>query len=274
MASLSPCRIVVADDDSFGFVTGEPAKVKFAFKAPHRQVDQLTAENTCLLMANKALRAERQALCNSRCGTAPGPPGLFLPFKAPPGLCLPQQVPARKAQVSQRKAEFDTLSEASTCSGGECADVSDVESTTTTVIIRNIPNRLSRSALADVFDQQGFGGVYNMIYLPIDFHTKVSFGYAFVTFTTEGAMDRFTAHFEGFSQWGGSSKKICKVVTCNDNESLPERVERYRNLPVMHSSVPDEFKPALFTKGQRVSFPEPTKNLAAPRTLKGNSRSC
>merc|ERR1719272_867366 len=35
-------------------------------------------------MANKALRAEQRALCNSRCGTAPGPPGLFLPFKAPP----------------------------------------------------------------------------------------------------------------------------------------------------------------------------------------------
>lgn len=255
---MSPCRIAVADDDSFCFVAGEPAKINLAIKVSHWQVEQLAAENATLLMTQKALLAEAHRL------------GLVKP---PPGLCLQTQVPARMAQVCQnqvRKTELDTISEASTCCGDSFDDVEP-----TAVIIRNIPNRLSRAALADVFDQQGFGGMYNMIYLPIDFSTQVSFGYAFVNFTTDAAMDSFSAHFEGFSRWGGSSKKICKVVPCNDNESFGERVERYRNLPVMHPSVPDEFKPALFTKGHRVSFPEPTKNLVAPRTMrKGNSRTC
>merc|ERR1712166_1185945 len=105
----------------------------------HWQVEQLTAENARLRMAQKALVADAHVLSNSRRGThskchllmhsnngAPTPPGL-LPSQPPPGLMLPQQVPAAlNAQaLRQRKAEFDSLSEGSTCSGDECSDVSD-----------------------------------------------------------------------------------------------------------------------------------------------------
>lgn len=42
---------------------------------------------------------------------------------------------------------------------------------------------------------------------------------------------------------------------------------RYRDSPIMHGSVPDEFKPVIFEAGtgRRVDFPEPTKKLRAPR---------
>eukprot|EP00439_Symbiodinium_sp_Y106_P038344 s1688_g4.t1 len=36
-------------------------------------------------------------------------------------------------------------------------------------------------------------------------------------------------------------------------------VERYRNSPVMHRSVPDEYKPVIFKNGVRKKFPRPTK---------------
>lgn len=42
-------------------------------------------------------------------------------------------------------------------------------------------------------------------------------------------------------------------------------MERYRNSPVMHESVPDEYKPVILQNGLRVNFPEPSK---APRPVK------
>jgi len=160
----------------------------------------------------------------------------------------------------------DNSDVASTCSGS--ADCSEVTSNSdvlgTTVIMRNIPNRFSHTGLAAVLDTNGFSGVYDLIYVPLDFATGVSFGYAFVNLSSVEESERFIASFDGF-KWGGSSKKVCAIVRCCDNESPSERVERYRNLPVMHSSVPDSFKPALYSGGQRVSFPAPTKRLRVPR---------
>ena len=41
-------------------------------------------------------------------------------------------------------------------------------------------------------------------------------------------------------------------------------VERYRNSPVMHRSVPDEYEPVIFKNGVRKNFPRPTKKVKAP----------
>lgn len=142
--------------------------------------------------------------------------------------------------------------------------MSDSDFIGTTVIVRNIPNRFSHGSLAAVLDTHGFSGLYDLIYVPIDFATGVSFGYAFVNLTSVDEAERFIARFDGL-KWGGASKKVCGVVRCDDGESPSERVERYRNLPVMHSSMPDSFKPAMYAGGQRVPFPPPTKKLRAPR---------
>jgi hypothetical protein len=197
---------------------------------------------------------------------APIPAG----FRPPPGLSFPLQAEAHAADAcrKQRKSVgFDDYSDrASTCSGSaESSEVtSNSDSSGTTVIMRNIPNRFSQAVLAAVLDKQGFSGVYDLIYVPVDFATGVSFGYAFVNLISVDEAERFMTIFDGF-KWGGSSKKVCSVALCDDNESPSERVERYRNLPVMHSSVPDSFKPAMYLGGERVPFPAPTKRLRAPR---------
>ena len=41
-------------------------------------------------------------------------------------------------------------------------------------------------------------------------------------------------------------------------------VDRYRNSPVMHRDVPDEYKPVIFKNGVRKNFPRPTKKVKAP----------
>jgi hypothetical protein len=220
-----------------------------------------------------SLHAQQQACAQMeffRYGlSAPFPPT----FRPPPGLSLPSQTAHHVAHSSQKQftkvCSDDDSDHASTCSGCaesfEAASVSD--SIGSTVIMRNIPNRFSQAMLAAVLDKHGFFGMYDLIYVPVDFATGVSFGYAFVNLISAEEAERLMASFDGF-KWGGASKKVCGVTLCDDNESPSERVERYRNMPVMHSSVPESFKPAIYSGGQRVPFPAPTKRLRAPRMKK------
>jgi hypothetical protein len=230
------------------------------------QVSLLAQEQASLLAQQQAYSTHIQFL---RGFTAPFPPS----FWSPPGLSFATQAEAHAAHARQKQyknASCDHDSDrASTCSGS--AEISEVMSdgdstgsTGTTVIVRNIPNRFSHASLAAVLNTHGFFGVYDLIYVPVDFATGVSYGYAFVNLTSVDEAERFIATLDGF-RWGGASTKVCSVVRCDDGESPSERVERYRNLPVMHSSMPDSFKPAVYFGGERVPFPAPTKKLRAPR---------
>lgn len=114
-------------------------------------------------------------------------------------------------------------------------------------------------------DEQGFFAAYDLVYLPIDFATRTGLGYAFVNFTTEANASRFIEHFHGFSAWSTPSKKSCEVSLSNELQGLEAHIERYRSSPVMHESVPDDFKPAIFTDGIRSDFPAPTRPIKQPR---------
>mmetsp|Transcript_74624 Transcript_74624/g.242426 ORF Transcript_74624/g.242426 Transcript_74624/m.242426 type:complete len:437 (-) Transcript_74624:177-1487(-) len=142
----------------------------------------------------------------------------------------------------------------------------------TTVMMRNIPNDYSGTMLLDLLNEQGFGGRYNLVYLPMDYHRKAGFGYAFIDFVSTEEAQRFRERFEGFSDWGLVSHKICNVSWSDALQGVQAHVDRYRNSPVMHDAVPDEFKPMLFEKGKRVLFPPPTKSVRAPRLRKKDPR--
>jgi len=143
--------------------------------------------------------------------------------------------------------------------------------TRTTMMVRNFPNCYTRSDLIKVLHDHGFGFSYNLVYLPIDFSTSASFGYAFVNFVSSAEAMRFQAHLQGFSDWGVKSQKVCDVAWSDANQGLVPHVERYRNSPMMHPSVPDEFKPILCHNGMRVPFPPPTKQLRAPRNRRNDA---
>lgn len=283
MATTSPLRVEV---NSVTFSSSSlPMKVELSVdRMPCDEVslqqkkESLLKERSELLAMQASLLAREQASLLAqqqayvqygflrRGFSAPMSPA----FRPPPGLSLSPQAEAFAADACQKQrknASCDDYSDrASTCSGSaeSCEVISNSDSAGTTVIVRNIPNRFSQAALAAVLDKEGFVGVYDLIYVPVDFATGVSFGYAFVNLTSVDEAERFLASFDGF-KWGGASKKVCGVALCDDNESPSERVERYRNLPVMHSSVPDHFKPAMYSGGERVPFPVPTKRLRAPR---------
>jgi len=135
----------------------------------------------------------------------------------------------------------------------------------TTVMLRNIPNNYSRPMLLRLLDNEGFSAMYDFVYLPIDFKTQLSLGYAFVNLCVPSCVDAFWGNFDGFKKWAMPSRKVCTVSWSGPQQGLDANIQRYRNSPVMHESVPDACKPAIFLTGQRIEFPPPTKNIRAPR---------
>jgi len=142
---------------------------------------------------------------------------------------------------------------------------SDASVIRTSVMMRNIPNEFTRDTLVELLDAHGFAGCYDLVYLPIDFQTENALGYAFINLSTPDVAERFRNYFEGFAAWPVTSEKVC-AMSWSDLDGLQAHVDRYRNSPVQHASVPDKFKPALYNNdGERIKFPAPTKAIRAPR---------
>lgn len=138
-------------------------------------------------------------------------------------------------------------------------------SSRTTVMLRNLPEGYTRNMLTAMLDEGGFAGMFDFVYMPMNFRTKASFGYAFVNLAAPSDAERCHDYFQGFRHWGVPTDKVCEVSWSDMHQGLAAHIERYRNSPVMHESVPDEYKPARFARGDRVLFPPPTKKLRVPR---------
>jgi len=179
----------------------------------------------------------------------------------------------RSRKSAAKKVKKLSLASESTTADGEDGDnTASKEETWTTVMMRNVPNDFTGTMLIDLLNKEGFYAKYNLVYLPMDYHRKAGFGYAFIDLvSTEDAL-HFRDHFQGFSNWGLVSHKVCEVGWSDALQGVQAHIDRYRNSPVMHGVVPDEFKPMLFSEGERIAFPTPTKSVRAPRLRKKDPR--
>jgi hypothetical protein len=128
-----------------------------------------------------------------------------------------------------------------------------------------------------MLDDAGFYTRYNFVYLPADFNSMRSFGYAVINFVSHGDALRFGHVFHGYNGLldETNSYKSLEVEWSASLQGLEMHVERYRDSPMMHKRVRDELKPMLFVGGHRVAFPPPTKLVRMPRRAnrKGDGRS-
>merc|ERR1719408_928448 len=99
----------------------------------------------------------------------------------------------------------------------------------------------------------------------MDFRNAVNLGYAFVNLLSHDSALELMGKFQDFAEWMFDSSKVCEVSWAHPHQGLSEHVERYRNSPVMHPSMPDEYKPMVFKNGVQVAFPAPTKAIRAPK---------
>jgi RNA recognition motif-containing protein len=142
----------------------------------------------------------------------------------------------------------------------------DSQGEPTTLMLRNIPNDYNRAMLLELLDAHGLDGRYDFLYLPIDFRRMSSLGYAFVNFVSHADADKARMSLHGFKEWLVASQKVCDVCWGEPLQGLDAHVKRYKNSPVMHHDVPDQFKPLILKNGVHVPFPSPTKRIRPPRS--------
>jgi len=242
----------------------------------------LAQENARLLQENLYLQAlqehARLAQLNAMLrmqSTSFAPPGL----EAPPAVQLGAELPhkdSRSGCVERSSPEPSTstgsaapsleTSRAASENGDDDNQIRDGCSVDrTTVMMKNLPNNYTRDMLLKLLEIEEFSGNFDMVYVPVDFHSNSGLGYAFVNLTAPDVAAKFKRHFTGFREWCVGSDKVCDVTWSNAIQGLEAHIERYRNSPVMHESVPDDHRPMLFEDSKQVPFPPPTKKIRAPR---------
>jgi len=149
-----------------------------------------------------------------------------------------------------------------------------VQSESLTVMLRNLPPLLARSHLLAMLDERGFCGRYDFVYLPMDFTQNLGLGYALVGFVDHASARIALESLQGLCFPAVDGSGPCEVSWSEPHRGgLAGHIERYRNSPVMHPSIPDEYKPAIFVDGRRVPFPPPTKKIRPPRIRHRNKAS-
>ncbi|XP_051195010.1 uncharacterized protein [Lolium perenne] len=142
----------------------------------------------------------------------------------------------------------------------------------TTVMIRNIPAKLTRAAVMALLDdhcarenrrRRGRAAAYDFLYLPMDFSSEPSSnrGYAFVNFTTADAARGFhyALHGCGWKPWvAGRSHKSVNIAAAHiqGKRAIVRRFNRSKFV-----CETDEFLPAVFRP------PRNGANNAQPRNL-------
>lgn len=138
----------------------------------------------------------------------------------------------------------------------------------TTLMLQNLPDRFTRDMLINLLNREGFAGQYDFAYLPVAFDTMQGLNHAFINMCNPDSAEVFQDHFNGFKGWPVPSEKVCVAAWHDRQQGLAPLIERYRNSPVMHESVPDECKPLIFQGGRPVEFPAPTQKIKPPKALK------
>ncbi|KAK9475014.1 RNA recognition motif 2-domain-containing protein [Dipodascopsis tothii] len=140
--------------------------------------------------------------------------------------------------------------------------------TRTTLMLRNIPNKVDQAMLKEYIDRTN-KGTYDFLYLRIDFVNKCNVGYAFISFTSPEAIITFAKSRSG-TKWNRfNSEKICDISYANiqGKECL---IEKFRNSSVMDQEP--AYRPKIFysdgpSKGEEEEFPPPNNLNRKLRSL-------
>eukprot|EP01066_Platyproteum_vivax_P014311 Platyproteum_vivax@DN6417_c0_g1_i1.p1 len=128
----------------------------------------------------------------------------------------------------------------------------------TTVMLKNIPNKYTKSMLLAALDER-FKETYDFFYLPIDFKNECNVGYAFINFVHPYFAELFRLQFSGYKLGASRSQKVCEVAW-GRVQGQKANIEHYRNSAVMGVPFP-EYCPVIFKNGIEVPFPPSNRPL-------------
>ncbi|KAL9623254.1 MAG: hypothetical protein Q9160_002360 [Pyrenula sp. 1 TL-2023] len=138
----------------------------------------------------------------------------------------------------------------------------------TTIMLRNIPNKVTHSMLKLILDQTSLGQ-YDFMYLRIDFANNCNVGYAFINFADPIHIVAFATARAG-QRWNAfNSDKVAEIsyATIQGKDCL---VSKFRNSSVMLEQ-PD-YRPKLYRTGngpdagQPEEFPKPDNYMKMRRS--------
>jgi len=103
----------------------------------------------------------------------------------------------------------------------------------TTLMIRNIPSKLSQQELVMELKDLGFAGTFDFLYIPMDKNTSANVGYAFVNFVEPASankcMERFQNHC--FTRCRRGSARVASVSVAH-LQGLEKNLQHYENSAV------------------------------------------
>lgn len=145
------------------------------------------------------------------------------------------------------------------------------ETAETTFMLRGLPPGVTRPKFEEMLDTEGFAAKYDFLYLPMDLKAGGCFGHGFINLISPYEAERFQIHFHG-KQWPDADMEPMGVLSSEALQGLDELIERYRNSPLMHKTVPADVRPAIYRNGVVVPFPSPTVRLRPLRVRGSQNR--
>lgn len=139
----------------------------------------------------------------------------------------------------------------------------------TTVVLKQLPDGFTRDALAALLVFQGFGGHFDMIYMPYDYSDWAPYAYALCNMKTHENALQLQQALHGRTWWQ-DTEKVCEVRFAT-TQGYDANIERYRNMPCNHASIRNQFGPMVYD-GIAQPFPiQPSQYIVLPKA-KNTSR--
>lgn len=167
--------------------------------------------------------------------------------------------------LSMLNADKAALSPTTFTSSLDSGSVREVDMDSTTVMLRNLPNRYTRDMVLQEIESRGLMEDIDFFYLPIDLRHRCNVGYCFINLVSKEAIARFRNAFVGTKLEQVKSGKTCEVGV-GKVQGLEANIEAYRNSAVI--SMHEKYHPLLFENGVPKPFPPPTLSREELRMLK------
>ncbi|KAJ5470868.1 RNA recognition motif 2 [Penicillium desertorum] len=181
-------------------------------------------------------------------------------FGSPQSPVTPYHLVSKENEV-EGKIDISPASEAGQTSAEHAIDLDRIRQgldVRSTVMIRNIPNKITSDQLKSILDESSYGK-YDFLYLRMDFTHRCNVGYAFMNFGDAIDIIDLVHAREGKTWPDCISEKRAEVsyATLQGKEAL---VNKFRNSNVM--TRPHEERPRLFhidgpRAGSEAAFPGP-----------------